>query len=235
MSVDGPAAAQTLLSFGNLQHHGACLHYVWQAYKAHGAATGRSAYTALQAWERTEGRHPGDRTPPAGVPVWFGARAGSAAGDVVISLGDGLVVATDYPRFGVVGVCTIDERQRQINRPYLGWSDHIFDQPISYPTPAHQEEDDMFDTEDRALLRAAVEAAQNAAAAAQAAAADAKHIKDQVGGSTARTTTLRQDVDWLKVAEGGSNAPGAGGSTRRRLDDLDKKISAALGEAEQDG
>lgn len=230
MSVDGTAAAQTLLNFGTLRHHGACLHYVWQAYKAHGASTGRSAYTALQAWERTEGQH-GDRNPPPGVPVWFGARPGSAAGDVVISLGDGRVVATDYPRFGVVGVCTIDERQRQINRPYLGWTDHIFDQPISYPAPAHQEEDDMFDDEARALLRSAVDAAKAAQAAAEAAAADALHVKNQVGGSTARKTTVRQDLDWLKVAEGGSNAPGAGGSTRRRLDELDQKISAALGEA----
>lgn len=134
--INGAAAAAWLRAQGSLAHHGACLHYVWLAYKAQGAATGRHAGTALEAWSKTEGRHPGDRNPPAGVPVWFGERAGSAAGDVVISLGDGMVVATDYPRYGVVGVCTIAERGAQIGRPYLGWSESIFDQPIAFTTPA---------------------------------------------------------------------------------------------------
>jgi len=133
--INGVAAAAWLRAQGALAHHSACLHYVWQAYKAQGASTARSAYDALEAWNKTEGRHPGDRNPPAGVPVWFGAKPGSAAGDVVISLGDGLVVATDYPRFGVVGVCTIAERQAQIGRPYLGWSEAIFDQPIAFTAP----------------------------------------------------------------------------------------------------
>lgn len=135
MAVDGTAAARWLLSQGPLQHHGACLHYVWQAYKAQGAATSRSAYDALDAWHRTEGKHY-DANPPAGMPVWFGAKPGSDAGDVVISLGGGRVVATDQPRYGVVGTCTIAERAALIGRPYLGWTDHIFDQPISTPAPA---------------------------------------------------------------------------------------------------
>ncbi|WP_205829310.1 hypothetical protein [Microbacterium sp. B19(2022)] len=134
--INGVAAAAWLRAQGALAHDGACLHYVWQAYKAQGASTGRHAGTALEAWNKTERRHPGDRNPPVGVPVWFGAKAGSAAGDVVISLGGGKVVATDYPRYGVVGVCTIAQRQAQIGRPYLGWSEAIFDQQIAIPTPA---------------------------------------------------------------------------------------------------
>ena len=135
MSVDGRAAARALLANGPIRG-GYCLYYVWLAYKAVGARTGRSAGTALQGWNESDGNHPGDRNPPAGVPVWFGAKPGSDAGDVVISLGEGRVAATDWPRYGVVGSCTIDERQRQIGRPYLGWSERIFDQAIDYPRPA---------------------------------------------------------------------------------------------------
>lgn len=133
MSVSGTAAASWLRAQTRLAHLGACLHYVWLAYKAQGASTGRSAQTALQAWNLTLGRHSGDRNPPAGVPVWFGAKPSSAAGDVVISLGNGNVVCTDYPAYGRVGVCTIAQREQQIGRPYLGWSEYIFDQRIAFP------------------------------------------------------------------------------------------------------
>jgi len=65
---------------------------------------------------------------------------------VVISLGGGAVVATDWPHSGVIGVTTIDARERQINRPYLGWTGDILGVPLSYPTTAGgsvRKEDDM--------------------------------------------------------------------------------------------
>lgn len=162
MSIDGAAAAQTLLSFRDIRG-GYCLHYVWQAYKAHGASTGRNAPTALVGWERSDGKHPDDWNPPAGVPVWFGARPGSDAGDVVISLGGGRVAATDYPVYGVVGSCTIAERQRQIGRPYLGWTERIFDVRISTPgsassgaTPISTEELDMDEGRLKDLVKLAI-------------------------------------------------------------------------------
>lgn len=148
MPVDGLAAAQAMLGFGRIRP-GYCLYYVWQAYKAVGASTGRSAGTALEAWRESDGKHPGDWNPPPGVPVWFGAKPSSNAGDVVISLGGGRVRVTEPPgRNNVVGDCTIAERAAQIGRPYLGWTERIFDQPISYPAPAGVEEtDDMPYTE----------------------------------------------------------------------------------------
>ena len=132
-AIDGTAAAEVMRGFRDLAP-GMCLHYVWQAYKAVGASTGRSAGTAAIGWDRTDGRHPGDRNPPRGVPVWWGNRYdGNTAGDVVISLGDGRVICTDYPTWGRIGICTIDEREEQIGRTYLGWSECIFDQPIQLP------------------------------------------------------------------------------------------------------
>lgn len=132
MSVNGPASAQTMLGFRTWRP-GYCLEAVWQAFKRNGARTNRSAQTATAGWYASDGKHPGDRNPPAGVAVWWGPRAGSAAGDVVISLGGGRVVATDWPYNGVIGVTTLDARERQIRRPYFGWTESIFDVPIDWP------------------------------------------------------------------------------------------------------
>lgn len=131
MGVNGRRAADVLRGYRNIMH-GMCLYYVWRAYAAVGASTGRQAGTAYEAWGKSEGRHPGDRNPPAGVPVFWGPKSSSSAGDVVISLGNGRVIATDYPVYGQVGECTIDERERQIGRPYLGWAESIFDQKIDF-------------------------------------------------------------------------------------------------------
>lgn len=131
MAVDGVAAANTLYSYSGIKN-GLCLYYVWQAYKANGASTDRNAGTAYIGWQISEGKHEGDRNPPAGVPVWFGPRPGSDAGDVVISMGGGKVVATEWPSSGHTGICTIDQRQAQIGRPYLGWTETILGVPINY-------------------------------------------------------------------------------------------------------
>ena len=122
--IDGVAAAQTLLSYRGIDP-GLCLMYVWRAYAAHGARADRSYPTAYAGWFGSPGKHEGDWNPPAGAAVWFGPRAGSAAGDVVISLGGGRVACTDYPVWGRTGSCTIAERQAQIGRPYLGWTETI--------------------------------------------------------------------------------------------------------------
>jgi len=135
-AVDGLAAAEAMKRLNGALYSGLCLKAVWDAYAAVGATSIRGAPTALRAWELSEGKHPGDRNPPPGVPVWWDARPNSlpgsngAAGDVVISVGEGNVVATDGAGIGVIGVMTIDQRQNQIGRPYLGWSECIFEQQI---------------------------------------------------------------------------------------------------------
>lgn len=146
--IDGNAAAQTMLGFGTWRP-GYCLEAVWQAYKRNGARTDRNAATAYIGWQISDDKHPGDRNPPPGVPVWWGPRRGSAAGDVVISLGGGRVVATDWPRNGVIGITTIDARERQIGRPYLGWTGDILGVPIDHAqrasTPAGSPQPPMED------------------------------------------------------------------------------------------
>ncbi len=134
--VDGNAAAQTLLTYSDIDP-GYCLHYVWTAYKENGAQSDGGYYpTAYSAWEASEYQHPGDLNPPAGVPVYLGPRSGSSAGDVMISLGGGQCAATDWPYNGVTGVCTIDQRMDQTNRPYLGWTEDILGYPVAQGQPA---------------------------------------------------------------------------------------------------
>lgn len=141
--VDGKAAAQTLLSYKTCDP-GLCLHYVWLAYANHGAEADQTFGSALAGWHGSDGKHVGDLDPPAGVPVWWGKRPGNDAGDVVISLGGGRVAATDFPRFGVIGIATIAERQDQIGREYLGWTETILgaridDAAVKAPPPPKEE------------------------------------------------------------------------------------------------
>lgn len=145
MAVDGMAAARTLLSYSSVQP-GYCLKYVWQAYKANGAVSDGLYYpTAYSAWQQTapQFRHEGDRNPPPGVPVYWGPKSSSSAGDIVISMGNQQVAATDWPYGGVTGQTTIDARQNQIQRPYLGWTEVILGFPVQINTPISDEEEPM--------------------------------------------------------------------------------------------
>lgn len=123
-TIDGAAAATTLLNYAPLSKTGACLYYVWLAYKAHGATSSTTYPTAYSAWQATKRRHT-DMNPPAGAAVWLGRRTsdGNLAGDVCISVGGGRVACTDWPVWGGVGVATIAQRIAQTGRQYLGWSE----------------------------------------------------------------------------------------------------------------
>ena len=72
--TDGSAAHDILLNFGTLSQHGACWHYVWQAYAAAGASTDApstpTAYTRLAGHPRAA---PRDRNPPKGAAIGWAA------------------------------------------------------------------------------------------------------------------------------------------------------------------
>lgn len=143
--VDGMAAAQTLLGYDSVTP-GYCLKYVWQAYKAHGAVSdGKSYPTAYSAWQQSDPatRHEGDWNPPPGVPVYFGPKSSSSAGDIVISTGGGRCAATDWPHNGVTGETTLADRQRQVGRPYLGWTEEILGYPVDLGDGGTDQGDDM--------------------------------------------------------------------------------------------
>lgn len=132
-AADGPASAQTMLGFGTWRA-GYCLEAVWNAYKANGAVGDGGYYpTAYSAWRASRTQHLGDWNPPVGVPCYYQPPNDSMAGDVVISWGGGLCVATDYAgNYGRIGIMSLRDRATQIGDKYLGWTEDICGAPIIF-------------------------------------------------------------------------------------------------------
>lgn len=107
---------------------GKCLNFVWRmagSLSSIGNAVGRLD-TAFNSWSAADDKHHGDRNPPPGVAMHYGPsptrRDGNRnAGDVTVSIGGGLQIATDASG-SRVGIMTIAAREKQTQRPYLGWA-----------------------------------------------------------------------------------------------------------------
>lgn len=79
---------------------------------------------AVDGWfsEPKSARHPGDRNPPAGVPVaWAGGSSGF--GHRAISLGGGKIRSTDANGLGWVGTVPLAWVEQNWGLRYLGWSE----------------------------------------------------------------------------------------------------------------
>lgn len=84
---------------------------------------------AVDGWKSCKQKHPGDRNPPAGVPVfWSGGRNGY--GHVGISLGNRTFRGTDSPTSGKVGTVGLDWPEQHWGLTYLGWADDLNGVPI---------------------------------------------------------------------------------------------------------
>jgi hypothetical protein len=107
---------------------GMCLNFVWRmagGLSSVGNAVGRLD-TAFNSWQAADDKHHGDRNPPAGVALHYGPSPtrtdrNKNAGDVTVSIGGGLQIATDATG-SRVGIMTISAREKQTQRPYLGWA-----------------------------------------------------------------------------------------------------------------
>jgi hypothetical protein len=81
-------------------------------------------HDAAWAWTQARVRHPGDPNPPAGAPVfWEGGSHGH--GHVVVSLGDGSCMSSDYKRVGHVDQVVIADITAGWGLQYLGWTEDI--------------------------------------------------------------------------------------------------------------
>ena len=137
-TVDG-ASAIAWMQAKKTNEVGMCLGTCWEAYASKKTGSvGGSFPTAISAWDAAADKHSGDRNPPAGASGFLGVSptrtdANAGAGDAWISLGGGLIIATDYPFAGVIGTCTIAQREAQTQRPYLGWTGDICGYSIILP------------------------------------------------------------------------------------------------------
>lgn len=146
-TVSGKAAIAWMRSHST-NAPGMCLNTVWQSYGSHDSIGDHAGQypDAMSGWNYAKRRHPGDANPPAGVPVYFGVSptrtdANARAGDVMVSLGGGMLIGTDVGGAGRIGTISIADRARAISRPYLGWTEDflgydVVDTTAAAPAPA---------------------------------------------------------------------------------------------------
>lgn len=97
---------------------------------------GDGASDAEDGWksEPAKYQHPGDRHPPAGVPVSYGGGS-SDNGHRAISLGGGMIRSTDAGGWGKVATVPLDWPERAWGLKYLGWSETCDGWLIPVPAP----------------------------------------------------------------------------------------------------
>lgn len=83
------------------------------------------AADAEDMWKAATLPHPGDRKPPAGVPVYYGGGS-TDNGHAAVSLGGGMIRSTDARGAGRVGTVSIDFPTTTWGMPYLGWSEDLY-------------------------------------------------------------------------------------------------------------
>lgn len=97
---------------------GYCLKYVraeaWQIGSLYGSA--------IDAWYGAIKRHPGDRNPPIGAPMFY---SGGTYGHIVCRAKPADIRSTDNPHSGAVGETDIDWPVRAWNQTYLGWAEDL--------------------------------------------------------------------------------------------------------------
>jgi hypothetical protein len=99
-----------------------CLLFVRNAFQVK-----RKFGTAHSAWTHAKYRHRAAIAAiagiPAGVPVF--TQGASPSGHVVLSLGNGWVRSTDWPRDGMVGTVKLTTLLKKWRHRYLGWSEDL--------------------------------------------------------------------------------------------------------------
>jgi hypothetical protein len=109
---------------------GMCLNFVWRMVGSINSIPSKQGTlsTALSAWNSSDFKHHADRNPPVGALCYFGSSPtrtdrNKHAGDVTIWDGSALI-CTDASG-ATVGRMSIAARERQTQRPYLGWTEDL--------------------------------------------------------------------------------------------------------------
>jgi len=80
--------------------------------------------SAYNAWLNTHYKHPGDRTPPKGAPVFW--RGGSQGyGHIALAVGGTKIRSTDVPGAGRVSTIDLSYIERYWGQTYLGWTEDL--------------------------------------------------------------------------------------------------------------
>lgn len=130
----GPEAADVMASWKSYPPR-LCLNAVSRAFQ-YGDATHVSqidplvaANNAAEHWSKmpAEFKHPGSWDAPKGAVIQFGG----GQGHIILSLGGGWAVSTDYPSSGVISAAPIPDIIKKFSgNPLLGWGEWINGRPI---------------------------------------------------------------------------------------------------------
>jgi hypothetical protein len=117
---------------------GMCQQYVrlicWQVPSLYGSA--------IEAWNGARDKHPGDRTPPLGAPLYY---RGGKYGHAVIFVGGDDMRSTDCRTRGRVSDEAISWVERNWGYVYLGWTGDLngVELPLRADNDSPEEEDEM--------------------------------------------------------------------------------------------
>ena len=89
---------------------------------------------AITQWHAAKDKHPNDRTPKYGAPVYF---AGGQHGHVAMYVGNGKVRSTDAGGRGKMATVSIDWFRQHWGYSYLGWTGDIGGQKITFDDKIH--------------------------------------------------------------------------------------------------
>lgn len=89
---------------------------------------------AEDMWKASTRKHPGDRNPPAGVPVFWGGGS-EDNGHVGVAFASRRVRTIDRPSAGLVSTVPLDEIERVWGLPYLGWTEDLYGHVIPTVAP----------------------------------------------------------------------------------------------------
>lgn len=132
MSADNGQAAVANAREVDTYPVGMCLKYVraeaWRIASLYGSA--------IDAWHGAYDRHPGDREPPVGAPLFY---EGGQHGHVVVNTKAPTMRGTDMPSSGRVSEADIDWPVTHWGVRYLGWTGDL----NGVTLPLDSEEDDM--------------------------------------------------------------------------------------------
>lgn len=111
-----------------------CLNFVKNAYygdnPTQNSIDGKPYLSnAVDGWNNSTQKHPGDRNPPVGALMYFDGAHPGDPGDVQIYIGNGQSRRTDVGAWGAVGTTSMWWMETAVHRKYLGWTGDILGYP----------------------------------------------------------------------------------------------------------
>lgn len=151
--------------------------------------------SAIDAWYGAMHKHPEDRNPPLGAPMFY---KGGQYGHIVINTGQNDIRSTDCPSSGQVSEAATDWPVNHWGQDYLGWTEDL----NGVMLPLDKDDDEMKDEDFQRIRKiVAEEVKQNNGEAAERVWIDDMTVTKPDGSK--QTKDVRQVIRevWQKIAK----------------------------------